>query len=100
MGPNADPAAAGTPREHGGTTAIGASSTVIAEILSSAQNSLERIAREADAESEAIMGGVKGEKSEDLSRAGLCHACFSGDYPIPVAPHNPENGRQLRLVGV
>jgi amidophosphoribosyltransferase len=32
----------------------------------------------------------------DTIGAGYCHACFSGNYPIPFSP-SPEN-RQLRLV--
>jgi len=75
------------------------------ELIASSHSTAE-IARYITADSvgymsiEATLEAVKGEKSEDLSRAGLCHACFSGDYPIPVAPHQPDSARQLRLVGV
>ena len=49
---------------------------------------------------EATLEAVRGEKPGDLAKAGLCHACFSGDYPIAVAPHAPTDVKQLRLVGV
>ena len=36
----------------------------------------------------------------DIARSGFCHACFSGDYPIPVAQREVGGDRQLRLIGV
>jgi glutamine phosphoribosylpyrophosphate amidotransferase len=48
---------------------------------------------------EAMIEGVRGEVAPDVSRSGLCHACFSGDYPIPVAQRDTSE-KQLRLVGV
>ncbi|MFO0755364.1 MAG: amidophosphoribosyltransferase [Byssovorax sp.] len=35
-------------------------------------------------------------EGEAPSRSSYCHACFSGDYPIPFSPN--ARGRQLRLV--
>ncbi|MGZ3417612.1 MAG: amidophosphoribosyltransferase [Polyangiales bacterium] len=48
---------------------------------------------------EAMLEAVRGEAPGDISRSGLCHACFSGDYPIPVAQREVGH-QQLRLVGV
>jgi amidophosphoribosyltransferase len=49
---------------------------------------------------EAMVDAVRGEPTPDLARAGFCHACFSGDYPIPVAQREVGGDRQLRLIGV
>lgn len=64
MEPNADHAAAGAPPEPGGITALEASSTVIGEILSAAQNNIERIADEADAQSDQMMAGTNDRAAE------------------------------------
>ncbi len=74
--------------------------------LIAASHSTGEIARYITADSvgymsiEAMLEAVRGEPIPDPSRAGLCHACFSGDYPIPVAQRDSEGGKQLRLVGV
>jgi amidophosphoribosyltransferase len=45
----------------------------------------------------ASVGSVeRKESASPVDRNGYCHACFSGQYPIPVAA--PARGRQLRLV--
>lgn len=49
---------------------------------------------------DAMIEAVRGEAIPDIGRAGLCHACFSGDYPIPVAQRDSNGDRQLRLIGV
>jgi amidophosphoribosyltransferase len=75
------------------------------ELIASSHSTTE-IARYITADSvgymsiEAMIEAVRGEVAPDLSRAGLCHACFSGDYPIPVAQREPGHERQLRLLGV
>jgi amidophosphoribosyltransferase len=38
--------------------------------------------------------GIEG-RDRELPRDSYCHACFSGEYPVPVRPPHP---RQLRLV--
>lgn len=74
--------------------------------LIAASHSTNEIARYITADSvgymsiEAMLEGVRGEMPADISRAGLCHACFSGDYPIPVAQREANGAHQLRLVGV
>ena len=75
------------------------------ELIASSHSTAE-IARYITADSvgymsiEAMLEAVRGEKPTDLARAGLCHACFSGDYPIPVAPQHHSDTKQLRLVGL
>jgi amidophosphoribosyltransferase len=75
------------------------------ELIASSHSTAE-IARYITADSvgymsiEATLEAVLGEKAADLSRSGMCHACFSGDYPIAVAPHHGPEAKQLRLVGV
>jgi amidophosphoribosyltransferase len=74
--------------------------------LIASSHSTQEIARYITADSvgymsiEAMLSAVRGEKVDDPAHAGLCHACFSGDYPIPVAARDGDGGRQLRLVGV
>ena len=48
----------------------------------------------------AMLEAVRGELPADLQESGMCHACFSGDYPIPVDSREHDQGRQLRLIGV
>jgi amidophosphoribosyltransferase len=75
------------------------------ELIASSHSTAE-IARYVTADSlgylsiEATLSAVRGSMPEDIARAGLCHACFSGDYPIAVAPQSMDPARQLRLVGV
>ena len=45
---------------------------------------------------EAVVRAV-GEGTPGADKAAYCHACFSGKYAIPFAPHSK---RQMRLVGV
>lgn len=49
---------------------------------------------------DAMIEAVRGEPTADIGRSGFCHACFSGDYPIPVAQREVGGDRQLRLIGV
>jgi amidophosphoribosyltransferase len=73
--------------------------------LIASSHSTQEIARYITADSvgymsiEAMLEAVRGERASDISRSGLCHACFSGDYPIPVAQREVGE-KQLRLVGV
>jgi amidophosphoribosyltransferase len=73
--------------------------------LIAASHSTSEIARYITADSvgymslEATLEAVLGSKADDVSRAGLCHACFSGDYPIPVAASGNSEGRSLRVIG-
>ena len=57
MEPRAERAAAGSPVDDGGNTVLGASSTVIGEVLSAAQSNLARIAEQADAQTEQMFAG-------------------------------------------
>ena len=74
--------------------------------LIAASHSTAEIARYITADSvgymslEATLEAVRGSRAGDLGRAGLCHACFSGDYPIAVAQAAPPEHKQLRLIGV
>ncbi len=75
------------------------------ELIASSHSTSE-IARYITADSvgymsiEAMIEAVRGELPADLRDAGLCHACFSGDYPIPVVGREPSQNQQLRLIGV
>ena len=73
--------------------------------LIAASHSIEEIGRYLTADSigylslEGLVGSVRSVEARGHALAetdGYCHACFSGDYPIPFAPS--PRGRQLRLV--
>ncbi|MFI5301416.1 MAG: amidophosphoribosyltransferase [Polyangiales bacterium] len=74
------------------------------ELIASSHSTAE-IARYITADSvgymslEATLEAVRKERPHDIARAGLCHACFSGDYPIPVAASGGNDGRSLRVIG-
>ena len=74
--------------------------------LIAASHSTDEIARYITADSVgymsigAMLEAVRGELPADLQESGMCHACFSGDYPIPVVSREHDQGRQLRLIGV
>ena len=69
--------------------------------LIASSHSTDEIARYVTADSlgylslDGMIAAVKGPEAGD--RAGFCHACFSGQYPIAF---NPSTKRQMRLVGV
>jgi amidophosphoribosyltransferase len=44
---------------------------------------------------DAVHGVEARASANDLARDSYCHACFSGDYPLPVKPERPH---ALRLV--
>ena len=39
-----------------------------------------------------------GKASPDAARDVYCHACFSGDYPVPLRPHSSTKPNPLRMV--
>jgi len=75
--------------------------------LIASSHTVDEIARYITADSlaylslEGMIGAVSGGQGdqEDRSR-GYCHACFSGEYPIPFTPPGANGKRQMRLVGV
>lgn len=76
------------------------------ELIASSHSTAE-IARYITADSvgymslDAMLEAVRGERPADPNQAGLCHACFSGEYPIPVvAHHQVDPAKQLKLIGV
>jgi amidophosphoribosyltransferase len=69
--------------------------------LIASSHSVDEIARYITADSlsylslEGMIAAVGGPENVDSNR--FCHACFSGNYPIPFTPHQK---RQMRLIGV
>ncbi len=69
--------------------------------LIASSHSTEEIARYVTADSlgylslKGMFAGVTGDS--EGSSTGYCHACFSGEYPIPF---QPGSRRQVRLIGV
>jgi amidophosphoribosyltransferase len=69
--------------------------------LIASSHSVDEIARYITADSlsylslDGMIGAIGGPDSADNDR--FCHACFSGNYPIPFTP---SQKRQMRLIGV
>lgn len=45
-------------------------------------------------------GGPRGGAPKDISKESYCHACFSGDYPIPVPKNRPGSLPPARRLSV
>ncbi len=72
--------------------------------LIAASHTVDEIARYITADSlayvslEGMLDAVIGARGRAASPDDFCHACFSGDYPVPFQPAGER--RQLRLIGV
>ena len=71
------------------------------ELIASSQ-SIEDITRFLEADSvgyltlPALIGACDTVQGNPSRQAKYCHACFSGEYPIPFVPHPRQ--RQMRLL--